>query len=122
MTVAAALPAKREALETKPVAILRSATTANEDGSYSFDFASEDGIERSESGAQKQIDPQDPESVGTVMRGSYSYPSEDGTVIRVDWIADENGFQPSGAHLPVAPPMPDHVVKMLADLRAAGLL
>jgi len=122
LTVAAALPAKREALETKPVAILRSATTANEDGSYSFDFASEDGIERSESGAQKQIDPQDPESVGTVMRGSYSYPSEDGTVIRVDWIADENGFQPSGAHLPVAPPMPDHVVKMLADLRAAGLL
>merc|ERR1712137_493454 len=61
LTVAAALPAKREALETKPVAILRSATTANEDGSYSFDFASEDGIERSESGAQKQIDPQDPE-------------------------------------------------------------
>merc|ERR1711955_68530 len=99
LTVAAALPAKREALETKPVAILRSATTANEDGSYSFDFASEDGIERSESGAQKQIDPQDPESVGTVMRGSYSHPS--------------------GAHLPVAPPMPDHVVKMLADLRVA---
>jgi hypothetical protein len=56
------------------------------------------------------------------MRGSYSYVEADGTVIKVDWVADENGFQPTGAHLPVAPPMPDHVVKMLADLRAAGKL
>jgi len=87
-----------------------------------FSFETEDGVKRSESGSQKQIDPEDPESVGTVMRGSYSYVEADGTVIKVDWVADENGFQPTGAHLPVAPPMPDHVVKMLADLRAAGKL
>jgi len=121
--VAAAPGTKREALDApKPIAILRSTSEVTDDGAYNFSFETEDGVKRSESGSQKQIDPEDPESVGTVMRGSYSYVEADGTVIKVDWVADENGFQPTGAHLPVAPPMPDHVVKMLADLRAAGKL
>ena len=72
-----------------------------------------------ESGKLKQIDA---ENAGMASSGSYSYTAPDGTVITTSWVADENGFQPSGAHLPVAPPMPDHVVKLLADLRAAGVL
>ena len=72
-----------------------------------------------ENGKLKQIDA---ENAGMTSRGSFSYTAPDGTVITPSWVADENGFQPSGAHLPVAPPMPDHVVKLLADLRAAGVL
>ena len=56
-----------------------------------------------------------PEDIGTVSRGSYSYTAPDGTPITVNWVADENGFQPTGKHLPTPPPMPDHVVKMLTD-------
>ena len=74
-----------------------------------------------ESGDQKQIG-QKPEERGTVSRGTYSYTEPEGRVISVNWVADENGFQATGAHLPVAPPTPDHVVKLLADLRAAGAL
>ena len=55
------------------------------------------------SGVQKQTGAK-PEESGTVSRGSYSYTSADGAVISVNWVADENGFEPSGAHLPVVPP------------------
>merc|ERR1711909_155855 len=59
---------------------------------YSFSYETENGIVVSESGVQKQIG-------GRV---------------------DENGFQAKGDHLPTPPPLPDHVVKLLQDLRAAG--
>ncbi len=84
-------------------------------------FESEDGIKVDAAGNQKQVGPK-PEDVGSVQRGSYSYVAPDGTPISVTWEADENGFRANGAHLPTPPPMPEHVVKMLADLRAAGRL
>jgi hypothetical protein len=86
-----------------------------------YSFASEDGIQVEANGFQKRVGPK-PEDVGAVSRGSYSYTSPEGFLITVNWVADENGFQAKGDHLPVAPPMPQHVVKMLADLRAAGRL
>ena len=84
-------------------------------------FESEDGTKVEESGSQKQVGPK-PEDIGTVSRGSYSYLSPEGVTLTVNWVADENGFQATGDHLPTPPPMPEHVVKLLADLRAAGVL
>lgn len=42
------------------------------------------------------------------MRGSYSYTAPDGTVVTVTYIANENGFQPTGTHIsvPGAAPAP----------------
>ena len=84
-------------------------------------FETADGTKVQESGNQKQVGAT-PEESGTVSKGSYSYTSPDGVVITVNWVADENGFQATGDHLPTPPPMPEHVVKMLADLKAAGKL
>jgi len=118
----AAVAAAPAELETKaPVAIIRSASENNADGSYSFSFETEDGTKVEESGSQKLVGPE-PENIGTVAKGSYSYTGDDNVVITVNWVADENGFQATGDHLPTPPPMPEHVVKMLADLKAAGLL
>ena len=74
-----------------------------------------------ESGANKQIDA---ENAGMASRGSYTY-TENGVTFTVNWVADENGFQPSGAHLPVAPALPEypqHVKDLLKTLADAGVL
>ncbi|KAK4019064.1 LOW QUALITY PROTEIN: larval cuticle protein LCP-22 [Daphnia magna] len=119
LVACSAAPAKLD--EVKPIAIVRSASENNADGSYSYSFESEDGTKMEESGNQKQVGPK-PEDIGTVSKGSYSFATPDGVVLTVNWVADENGFQATGDHLPTPPPMPEHVVKMLADLKAAGLL
>ena len=53
-----------------------------------------------EYGSQKQLGGTAQES-GTIAKGSYSYSAPDGTVIKVDWVANENGFRPKVVHLPV---------------------
>ena len=86
-----------------------------------FRFELSDATKVAQDGNQKQITE---EEAGAVSKGSYSY-VVDGQTITVTWTADENGFQAAGDHLPVAPAVPEypeHVVKLLADLKAAGVL
>merc|ERR1712127_942186 len=118
LAVAAAAPAPQE---SQPILILKQSQNHDtEKQIYSFSYETENGISVSESGVQKQIGDK-PEEAGTVSQGKYSYP-EDSVTYTITWVADENGFQATGDHLPTPPPMPEHVVKMLADLAAAGKL
>ncbi|CAG9797158.1 unnamed protein product [Chironomus riparius] len=89
--------------------------TADDDGvgNFNFAFKTSDGINEQAAGSLKDISvpkySEDGQVVGTeqakglVQKGTYSYTAPDGQNIQVNWIADENGFQPQGAHLPVAP-------------------
>merc|ERR1712071_19634 len=118
LAVAAAAPAPQE---SQPIPILKQSQNHDtEKQVYSFSYEGENGIIVSESGVQKQIGDK-PEESGTVSQGKYSFP-EGSVTYTVTWVADENGFQATGDHLPTPPPMPEHVVKMLADLAAAGQL
>merc|ERR1712127_1123496 len=106
--------------ETKPILILKQSQNHDtEKQVYSFSYETENGISVSESGVQKQIGAKADEA-GTFSQGKYSYP-EEGKTYTVTWVADENGFQATGDHLPTPPPLPEHVVKLLQDLIAAGL-
>ena len=78
---------------------------------------SEESTEVEESDSREQVG-----IIGDVSKGSYTYTNPDGVTLTVNWVADENGFQATGDHLPTPPPMPEHVVKMLTDLKAAHLL
>jgi hypothetical protein len=75
---------------------------------YSYD--TENGISVAETGQPKNIGPNQIESV----KGQYSYTAPDGTPILVTYTADENGFLPSGAHLPTPPPIPVAIQRSLA--------
>ncbi|XP_065571071.1 endocuticle structural glycoprotein SgAbd-1-like [Artemia franciscana] len=70
-----------------------------EDGSYAYKYETSNGIKAEETG--KQVTAGD--EPGTVATGSFSYTAPDGTVISLTYVADENGFQPQGDHLPKVP-------------------
>lgn len=76
--------------------ILRFNNENNGDGSYRFDFETENKISQQEEGQLKNAGP---EGEVTVVQGSYSYEGDDGQTYTVNYIADENGFQPSGDHI-----------------------
>ena len=84
-------------------------------------FEADNGIVVNESGNLKEIGPTVEDS-GIVSRGSYSYVGDDGSIYTVNYVADENGFQATGAHLPTPPPIPGHVSILLDNLRATGQL
>lgn len=52
-----------------------------------------------------------------VQSGSYSYIAPDGTIISVSYVADENGFQAFGDHLPTPPPIPEPILNSLNALQ-----
>lgn len=52
-------------------------------------------------------------------QGSFSYTAPEGEQISLQYVADENGFQPSGSHLPTPPPIPEAIQRALAYLATA---
>ncbi|EDW72928.1 uncharacterized protein Dwil_GK17267 [Drosophila willistoni] len=66
---------------------------------YQYRVETSNGIKTEEQGHVEDIGSEDEASV---VRGSYSYVGDDGITYAVNYIADKNGFQPQGAHIPVA--------------------
>jgi hypothetical protein len=74
-------------------------------------FETGNGIAAEESGFLKNAG--NPETEAQVAQGSSSYTSPEGQHIRLTYVADENGFQPQGAHLPTSPPIPEPIQRAL---------
>lgn len=62
-----------------------------------FRYETSNGIAAQEQGQLQNVGR---ENEAIAARGQFSYTGPDGVVYSVNYIADENGFQPSGAHLP----------------------
>ncbi|KFB43832.1 AGAP006000-PA-like protein [Anopheles sinensis] len=64
--------------------------------SYNYAYETSNGIQAQEAGELKNLG----DVPGLSVRGSYTYTGPDGQVYTVTYLADENGFQPDGAHIP----------------------
>ncbi|XP_073836958.1 larval cuticle protein 65Ag1-like [Musca autumnalis] len=80
------------------VEVLRSESEVGPE-SFQYAFETSDGTK---SQAEGHLNNQGTEQEAIVVRGSYSFVGDDGQTYTVEYVADENGFQPQGAHLPVA--------------------
>ncbi|KAK9721342.1 Insect cuticle protein [Popillia japonica] len=93
------------------IAILRQQSDLNPDGSYQWSYETENGISAQEQGQLKNVpNSQEP---AIEAQGGFQYTAPDGTPIQLSYVANENGFQPQGNHLPVAPPIPEAIARAL---------
>ncbi|ALC43603.1 Lcp65Ag1 [Drosophila busckii] len=84
---------------TQETQVLRSESDVGVDH-YSYGLETSDGTSKQEQGELKNVGT---ENEAIAVKGSFSFVAGDGQTYTVNYIADENGFQPQGAHLPVAP-------------------
>lgn len=120
-------PAAPDGSSTTPIPIISHDEVVGENGAFNYTYETGNGIKTQVSGYTKPPianriaggpDDEGPQPI-QVLSGSYSYQAPDGTQISLTYIADENGFQPEGAHLPTAPPIPQGIQAVLDGIQQA---
>lgn len=101
--VAFAAPQKQE------IEIISQENNINPDGSYAWSYKTGNGINAEEQGNLKN----GPEGDYISAQGSFAYTADDGSPISLTYVADENGFQPKGDHLPTSPPIPQAILRAI---------
>lgn len=69
---------------------------------YSYNYNTDIGIQVQEYGHLNNVGTK---QEALEVRGSYNYTDNDGNTFQISYIANENGFQPKGTHLPTVPPL-----------------
>ncbi|XP_049866013.1 larval cuticle protein 1-like [Pectinophora gossypiella] len=100
--VALTVAAPQGSVERVPQ-IVRSQFEAQPEGNYVFNFETDNGIQRQETGELKQVADEDnkPQNV-VVVRGSYTYTDTEGKPQTVNYVADETGYHAEGDIIPKA--------------------
>lgn len=88
--------------------ILRSEADVHPEG-YHFTYETSNGVKAEEQGALQ--------GEAIAVHGEVKYTAPDGTPVHLTYVADENGFQPTGSHLPVDHPVPEHILRSLEYIR-----
>ncbi|KAK9869770.1 hypothetical protein WA026_003502 [Henosepilachna vigintioctopunctata] len=89
--------------------IVNQTDETNADGSFNFSFETSDGVRVQQNGFLKKLEAasknaEEGDGFVQVLMGSYSYTAPNGEVIQLQYVADENGYQPQGTHIPTIPP------------------
>ncbi|KAH8397369.1 hypothetical protein KR222_000538, partial [Zaprionus bogoriensis] len=86
--------------------ITKQSSNIDPEGTYQYGYETSNGIAAQEQGYG-----------GNRADGGFAYTSPEGEPIQLSYVADENGFQPQGAHLPTPPPIPVEILKALEYIR-----
>lgn len=87
-------------------AVIKTKTqTSDSEGNYQYQFESSNGIASNEGGIG-----------GQVVQGSTTWIAKNGEPLAISFIADENGYRPTGFHLPTPPPIPLAIQRALDHL------
>ncbi|XP_017783146.1 PREDICTED: flexible cuticle protein 12-like [Nicrophorus vespilloides] len=96
--VAVALAAPQHKDEKDAYVVRQELDNIGVDG-YQHAYETSNGISASEQG---QVINAGQENESIAVRGQFSYVGPDGVTYTVTYVADENGFQPQGEHIPKA--------------------
>lgn len=106
--IAALVVCAQAAGEYDNVRVVKSQQEVNTDG-YSYIIELDNGLSKQQEGHLKGQGGEQ----AIVAQGSYSYVSPEGEKIQIQYTADENGYQPTGSHLPTPPPIPEAIQRSL---------
>ncbi|CAD0201461.1 unnamed protein product [Chrysodeixis includens] len=81
---------------------------------YQYAYQTSNGISAQESGVLTNVGT---EGEAIAVQGQNAYTAPGGEQIALTYIADANGYQPQGAHLPTPPPIPAEILKSLEFIR-----
>ncbi|KAI4461774.1 cuticle protein [Holotrichia oblita] len=99
---------------SKPyVRILRQRQEIDPIGSYNWQFETENGIASNEQGRLRPISGQRGSEEALRAEGEFKYTSPEGVPVYVNYVADEDGYQPQSDLIPTPPPIPEYIIRSL---------
>ncbi|ENN74424.1 hypothetical protein YQE_09008, partial [Dendroctonus ponderosae] len=101
--------------DPKQAQIIRSESDISPEGSYQFAYETDNGISAQEQG---NIQPQGPEQASKSVTGQFQFLTPENEQIQISYVADENGYQPTGNALPTPPPIPIAIQRALEYIAA----
>ncbi|XP_045448071.1 larval cuticle protein LCP-17-like [Melitaea cinxia] len=93
-----------------PDAILKSSFESHPEGHFSYDFETSNGIITHSDGVVKNPNT---ENAALEIKGFVKYTSPDGTPVNLEYVSNEFGYQAVGSHVPVAPPVPEYILRSI---------
>ncbi|KAJ2948957.1 hypothetical protein O0L34_g5895 [Tuta absoluta] len=91
--------------------ILKQELDINNEGSYRWQFETSNGIYGQAEGYLKNGPNSEYPSLES--KGSSRYVSPQGEIIELTYVANEDGYQPQGSHLPTPHPVPEYIVRSI---------
>ncbi|VVC98217.1 unnamed protein product [Leptidea sinapis] len=107
------VPVARVSADARSAETIRSGNQIEADGTFNYFYETNNGIAAQAQGVPRTFGGNPPVSPD-VIQGSFSWTSPEGEVITMNYVADENGYQPSGNAIPQPPEIPAQIARALA--------